>query len=55
MDHSRIQSLYGELHDDNDTNEISEISVKRKCEYICCFFFHFIIDRIFIAIQCLFQ
>ncbi|XP_031620868.1 N6-adenosine-methyltransferase MT-A70-like protein isoform X2 [Contarinia nasturtii] len=30
VDHSRIQSLYGELHDDNDTNEVIEGFLKRK-------------------------
>lgn len=32
VDHSRIQSLYGELHDDIDANEIIEGCLKRKCE-----------------------
>lgn len=32
VDHSRIQSLYGELHEENETNDTNEI-VKRKCEF----------------------
>lgn len=39
VDHSRIQSLYGELHDDIDANEIIEGCLKRKCEYILYSFF----------------
>lgn len=34
VDHSRIQSLYGELHEDNDTNEANESGVKRKCMFL---------------------
>lgn len=30
VDHSRIQSLYGELHEDNETNDANE-TIKRKC------------------------
>lgn len=32
VDHSRIQSLYGELHEDVDATETSELSLKRKCK-----------------------
>lgn len=32
VDHSRIQSLYGELHDDSDANELIEGCLKRKCK-----------------------
>lgn len=31
VDHSRIQSLYGELHDDTELAECAETSIKRKC------------------------
>lgn len=33
VDHSRIQSLYGELHEDNETNDGADSGVKRKCKY----------------------
>lgn len=33
VDHSRIQSLYGELHEDVDATETSENSLKRKCKW----------------------
>lgn len=32
VDHSRIQSLYGELHEDVDANDSAENSLKRKCK-----------------------
>lgn len=32
VDHSRIQSLYGEMHEENDTNEAND-TIKRKCEF----------------------
>lgn len=32
VDHSRIQSLYGELHDESDANELIEGCLKRKCK-----------------------
>lgn len=31
VDHSRIQSLYGELHEDNEANDVSD-AIKRKCK-----------------------
>lgn len=34
VDHSRIQSLYGELHEDVDATETSENSLKRKCKLL---------------------
>lgn len=33
VDHSRIQSLYGELHEDNEANDGND-AIKRKCMHL---------------------